>query len=209
MPKIDPDIVVENFRGIVPFNELPQSVLQYIARNISSERFSKGSVILKQDGLPCSSLYIVKNGTVVKSISKAGLEVFQEYRVEGEFFGSASLINKTGPDFTVKAHEDTECYLIPRNVFDDLMQNHVGFHEYFAIRISKLAYRLKKVQTGMFAQETTSDTVVFRSEGYLFNVTAGELMKHMPVTASPHDKIVDVAKMMAKKGVGSIVIVDP
>jgi len=209
MPKIDPVIVVENLREILPFNELPQRVLKSIAENISSERFSKDSVILEQDGLPCSSLYVVKKGAVVKSIRKSGLDVLLEYRTEGDFFGSASLINRTGPAFTVKALEDTECYLIPMNVFDGLMQNHVGFHEHFAIRVSKLAYRLKKVQTGVFAPETTSDTVVFRSEGYLFNVTAGELMKHLPMTASPDDKIVDVAKIMAKKGVGSIVIVDP
>ena len=52
MPEIDPVTVVETFREIVPFNELPQSVLKSIAENISSERFSQGSVILKQDGLP-------------------------------------------------------------------------------------------------------------------------------------------------------------
>jgi CBS domain-containing protein len=209
MPEIDPVSVVETFREIVPFNALPQSVLKSMAENMSSERFAKGSVILEQDGRPCSSLYVVKKGAVVKSISKGGLDVFQEYRTEGEFFGSASVINRTGPAFTVKAHEDTECYLIPRNVIDDLMQNHVGFHEHFAIRVSKLAYRLKKVQTGVFAPETTSDTVVFRSEGYLFNVTAGEIMKSMPVTSSPDDKIVDVAKRMEEKAVGSVIIVDP
>jgi CBS domain-containing protein len=208
MPNTDPVIVAEYLREIIPFNELPQDVLESIVENISSERFSKGNVILEQDGLPCSFLYVIKKGAVEKSVSKGGLDVFHEYETEGDFFGSASLINRSGPAFTVKALEDTECYLIPIGVFDGLMQNHVGFHEYFAIRVSKLVYRLKKVQTGIFAPEATSDTVVFRSEGYLFNVTAGEVMKHMPVTASPDDTVVDVAKTMAQKGVGSIIVVD-
>jgi len=95
MSKIDPVLVVENLREIVPFNELPQSVLKSVAENISSERFSKGSVILEQDGLPSPSLYVVKKGAVVKSISKGGLDVLLEYRTEGDFFGSASLINRT------------------------------------------------------------------------------------------------------------------
>jgi CBS domain-containing protein len=208
MPKTDPATVIEHLREIMPFNELPQSVLKSVAESISSQRFSRGRIILEQDGPPCSSLYVIKQGAVEKSISEGGVDVIHEYRTEGDFFGSASLINRTGPAFTVKALEDTECYLIPQDVFDGLMQNHVGFHEHFAIRVSKLAYRLKKVQTGIFAPETRSDTVVFRSEGYLFNVTTGEVMKHMPVTASPDQKIVDVAEMMAKKGVGSVVIVD-
>jgi CBS domain-containing protein len=88
------------------------------------------------------------------------------------------------------------------------MQNHVGFHEYFALRISKLAYRLKKAQTGVFAPRGGADTVVFRSEGYLFSVTTGELIRRKPVTCSSYHEITSVAKLMAQEGIGAVVVVD-
>jgi CBS domain-containing protein len=50
--------------------------------------------------------------------------------------------------------------------------------------------------------------VVFRSEGYLFSVTAGELIKRKPVTCSPYHDITRVAKLMAQEGIGAAVVVD-
>ncbi|OEU82835.1 MAG: hypothetical protein BA865_09465 [Desulfobacterales bacterium S5133MH4] len=143
-----------------------------------------------------------------KTVRKDGVDILLEYRTEGEFFGSASLINGTGPAFDVRAHEDTVCYLLPKETFDELMHNHVGFHEHFAIRVSKLAYRLRKAQTGIFAPGGVSDSVVFRSDGYLFNVTAGDLVKRKPVTCSPYHEVALVAKLMAREGVGAVVVAD-
>ena len=71
-------------------------------------------------------------------------------------------INRTSPEFNVRAYEDTVCYLLPRETFDELMQNHAGFHEHFAIRLSKLAYRLKKARAAIFTPRGVSDTVIFR-----------------------------------------------
>ncbi|MBW1677176.1 MAG: cyclic nucleotide-binding/CBS domain-containing protein [Deltaproteobacteria bacterium] len=200
--------IIDFFRGIVPFNELPHDVLNGLPQKIVIDYFPKESLILEQDGPPCNYLYIIETGAVEKTVRKDGVDILLEYRTEGEFFGSASLINVTGPAFSVRAHEDTVCYLLPKETFDELMQNHVGFHEHFAIRVSKLAYRLRKAQTGIFASRGVSDTVVFRSDGYLFNVTAGELVKRKPVTCSPYHEVAFVAKLMAREGVGSVVVVD-
>ena len=48
-----------------------------------------------------------------KTVQRDGKKVLFDYRAEGEFFGSASLIKGTGSAFTVRTHEDTVCYLIP------------------------------------------------------------------------------------------------
>jgi CBS domain-containing protein len=208
MTPIADNKTVDFLREVVPFNDLPRDVLQNLPRQILVKSFPKGTLILQQDGTPCEHLYIIRKGAVEKTVQRDGKKVLFDYRAEGEFFGSASLIKGTGSAFTVRTHEDTVCYLIPKQVFDTIMQNHEGFHEYFALRISKLAYRLKKAQAGVFAPPSGADTVVFRSEGYLFSVTAGELIKRKPVTCSPYHEITSVAKLMAQEGIGAAVVVD-
>ncbi len=199
---------VEFLREIVPFNGLPHDVLKDLPNQIKIERFPKGSLILSQDGPPCEYLYIIQKGAVEKTVQKEGVDVLLDFRTEGEFFGSASLIKGTGPAFSVRTYENMVCYLLPKKVFDQLMRQHVEFHENFAIRVSKLAHRLKKAQAGVFSPRGPSDTVVFRPEGFLFNVTVGDLVKRKPVTCSPYDDVASVAKLMAREGIGSVVVVD-
>ncbi|MBW1835169.1 MAG: cyclic nucleotide-binding domain-containing protein [Deltaproteobacteria bacterium] len=132
MVEIPYNKIIEFLRGIVPFNELPREVLSGLPQKISIDYFPRESLILKQDGSSCDYLYIIQTGAVEKTVRKD--DIFLEYKAENDFFGSASLINRTGPEFNVRAYEDTVCYLLPRETFDELMQNHAGFHEYFALR---------------------------------------------------------------------------
>ncbi|KPK29640.1 MAG: hypothetical protein AMK69_05955 [Nitrospira bacterium SG8_3] len=208
MVEIPYNKIIDFFRGIVPFNELSQDVLKGLPQKVLIDYFPKETLILEQDGPPCKYLYVIQTGAVEKTVRKEGLDILLEFTTEGEFFGSASLINGTSPAFNVRAHEDTICYLLPQQAFDDLMQHHIGFHEFFAIRVAKLAYRLKKAQSGIFASRQQSDTVVFRSEGRLFSVTASDLIKRKPITCSPYHEASFVAKLMAREGVGSVVVVD-
>ena len=208
MKTIPDNKTIDFLREIVPFNDLPLDVLQNLPKEVLVKSFPRDTLILEQGGAPSGHLYIIQKGAVEKNVQKAGKDVLLDYRAEGEFFGSASLITDSGSAFSVRTHEDTVCYLIPKDVFGTLMQNHVGFHEYFALRVSKLAYRLKKAQTGVFEPRGGADTVVFRSEGYLFSVTAGELIKRQPVTCSPYHEITSVAKLMAQEGISAVVVVD-
>ena len=208
MVEIPYNKIIDFLRGIVPFNELPQEVLSSLPQKIAIDYFPRESLILEQNSAPCDYLYIIQTGAVEKIVRKDGVDILLEYNAENDFFGSASLINRTGPAFNVRAYEDTVCYLLPRETFDELMQNHAGFHEHFAIRLSRLAYRLKKAQTDIFTPRGVADTVVFRSDDYLFNVTAGDLIKQKPITCLPYQEVSFVAKLMAREGVGSVVVVD-
>jgi CBS domain-containing protein len=208
MVEIPYNKIIEFLRGIIPFNELPREVLSGLPQKISIDYFPRESLILEQDGSPCDYLYIIQTGAVEKTVRKDGVDILLEYKVENDFFGSASLISRTCPEFNVRAYEDTVCYLLSRETFDELMQNHAGFNEYFTLQVSRLAYRLKKARTGIFAPRGVSDTVVFRSDDYLFNVTAGDLVKRKPATCLPYHEASFVAKLMAREGVGSVVVVD-
>ena len=118
MATILDSMTITFFREIVPFNELPHEVLQDLLGKILIKTFPKGTLVLEQDGVPCEYLYIIQKGAVEKIVQREGKDVLLDYRAEGEFFGSASLITGSGSAFSVRTHEDTVCYLIPKDVFD-------------------------------------------------------------------------------------------
>ncbi|MBW2107091.1 MAG: cyclic nucleotide-binding/CBS domain-containing protein [Deltaproteobacteria bacterium] len=209
MTKVHDINAVEFLREIIPFNSLPEEVILEICDQLRIQEFPKDSLIFQQDGPPCEYLYMIRRGAVIKSVQRDGADVLFDFRTEGEVFGSASLVAGTGPAFSVRAYEDTVCYLLPKAAFDALMQNHVGFHEHFAIRVSRLSDRLKKAQSGIFSLPSGSDVLVLQEGRPLFGgVSAGELIKSKPVTCSPYHEATYVAKLMARHQIGAVVVVD-
>ena len=67
-------------------------------------------------------LYVVRKGAV---------ELLDDGRLidllgEGEVFGQFSLLAQGGPTATVRAHEDTLCYLLPADVADEILGTSAG-----------------------------------------------------------------------------------
>ena len=90
--------------------------------SVEIEHVPEGTVVLQQGGTPASHLYVVRKGAV---------ELLDDGRLldllgEGEVFGQFSLLAHEGPTVTVRAHEDTLCYLIPEEVADELLGTSAG-----------------------------------------------------------------------------------
>ena len=100
-----------------PFDSVVPEELERVARSVQIEFFPAGTTILLQAGEPARFLYVVRTGAV---------ELLDEGRVldllgEGEAFGHPSLLSGLGPTFQVRAHEDTLCYLLDREVAEEVM----------------------------------------------------------------------------------------
>src|SRR3990172_4092433 len=91
-----------------PFDALEAQALGRVVAAVQIEHFAPGTVILQQAGAPATHLYVVRRGQV---------EIVDDDRVidqvgEGEVFGVWSLLGKVAPTATVRAGEDTLCYLV-------------------------------------------------------------------------------------------------
>ena len=109
-------------RHYPPFDELEPDRLDAVAGSVEIEHVPEGTVVLQQGGAPASHLYVVRKGAV---------ELLDDGRLldllgEGEVFGQFSLLAHEGPTVTVRAHEDTLCYLIPEEVADELLETSAG-----------------------------------------------------------------------------------
>jgi signal-transduction protein with cAMP-binding, CBS, and nucleotidyltransferase domain len=100
--------VVRFLARISPFRELEASLLEDVALHAETGTYPAGTQILRQAGEPADHLYVIGRGAV---------ELLEEGHVvdvlgEGDLFG-LSVFSGVGPAMTVRARDDTECYLIP------------------------------------------------------------------------------------------------
>lgn len=114
-----------------PFQELEASKLEDIAGHAELRSFPTGTEILQQAAQPAHNLVVVHRGVV---------ELIADGHVigqlgEGELFG-LSVFSGLGPALSVRAREDTECYLIDPGRARVLMGTPAGL-AWLAVRMSR------------------------------------------------------------------------
>jgi CBS domain-containing protein len=190
-------------QGIPPFQLLDRPTLESLAASISLEYYPKGFPILTQGGPASDSLQVVRTGSAKVSMrSSDSEEIVIDYRSEGDAIGFLSLYSGDRSRTDVTATEDTTCYLIPREPFLALLENHPEVREYF--HRTFLAKYMDKAFTDM-----RSRSQLFGSgEKLLFTTTVGDLITHPVVTASREVSIGAAAGLMSHHGISSLVLID-
>src|SRR5439155_14275306 len=113
-----------------------------IASATQVEFFPAGTTILEQAGEPAAYLYVVRKGAV---------EILDQGRLldligEGETFGELSLMSGQTPVASVRAAEDTLCYLIPRELAEELLQSATGARLLALVARRRLDSRLSSTE---------------------------------------------------------------
>ncbi|HXF37261.1 MAG TPA: DUF294 nucleotidyltransferase-like domain-containing protein [Actinomycetota bacterium] len=170
-----------------PFDALGPEELRRVAGSVQIGFFPAGTTILVQSGEPATSLYVIRTGAV---------EVLDEGRVvdlllEGEIFGHPSLLSGLGPALSVRAHEDTLCYLVDRREAERLFGTPTG-----------LAYLTAHL--GRRTPRTAEASQAGRSGTALSPV--GGLIRRPPVTCAAATPIRDAAELMARERVSSVLV---
>lgn len=101
--------IVDFLRRHPPFTSLAESSLEALALDAQIEYFPRGTEILAQEGPPSEHLFVVRKGAVELLDEGQVVDVLEE----GEAFGHPSLLSGLSPAFSVRAREDSLCYLFP------------------------------------------------------------------------------------------------
>ncbi len=168
-----------------PFDGLPPDELAKVARSVEIEHFSAGVVILEQSGQPAHYLYVVRKGAV---------ELIAEGRLydllsEGEVFGQFSLLTDESPTSTVRAHEDTLCYLIGADVADEILGTSAG-------QLFVLGRMRERLAAGHEAMEPAS----------LQLRPVGGLIRRAPIAADPGMSVGGAAERMTAERVSCLLV---
>lgn len=198
---VAPDIAIEFFKEIMPFNTLDEERLEKLARHCQIDFFPKGTRLFKAGETKIEYLYVIQRGGVKTFIvDDEGEVTLKDYRGEGSVIGSLGLIRGTKANLDVEMVEDTFCFLIPGQIFLDLINEQPGFAQYYLKSLSN-----KVVSTAYSELRRHKWTRRGDDDLFLFTKTAGELIKTLrkvPVSMT----IQEAAAAMTNYKVGSLLI---
>jgi CBS domain-containing protein len=180
------DEITSFLRRHPPFSSLDETDLARVAAAAEVRTLPAGSVVLVEDGPPSTAFWVTREGSMELVHEDSVIDVLEP----GEGFGHPSLLSGLAPSFTVRAHEDSVCLLIPRE--EALLV--LGRPEGAGFVARSLRERL--VRTG--------HTVHGMPE--LATVRIAELVPGPPVYCEPGATIARAAATMTRSGSSAVLI---
>lgn len=201
---VAPEVALGFLSEIMPFNTLDQDTLTTVAHHCRIDFFPKGTRLFVAGETDVSHLYLIQQGGVkCYIVDDEGEVTLKDYRGEGAAFGALALIRGTAANLDVETVEDTFCFLIPKEVFLNLINEQPGFAQYYLKSFSN-----KVVKTAYSELRRHKWTRRGEEDLYLFTQVAGQLIKTL--RRVPADNTIqEAAAAMARHKVGSLLIHDP
>jgi CBS domain-containing protein len=170
-----------------PFNGLESERVVAISGTVQIEHFAAETVILTQEGEPARALYVVRKGAVELVDGGTVLDLLGE----GEVFGEFSLLASEGPTVTVRALEDTLCYLIPPPEGTELLGTAAGR----SFVIGSMRRRIRAASDNRHGEPPDRR---YRP--------VSELIRRPAVWADPEMPVAEAAKLMTRERVSSLLV---
>ena len=170
-----------------PFDDLDDARLADVVRHTHIEFFPEGTVILQESGESSRFLYVVRRGAV--EVLEAGEIV--DIQGEGEVFGFVSLLTGASPLVTIRAHEDVICYLIDKEIGEEIMSSRRG------LIFLASAFRRRDVRA---LEHVARATVDDRRE------SVASLVRRRPLSLPATASIRQAAEMMANEREGFVLL---
>ncbi|MDD3814760.1 MAG: DUF294 nucleotidyltransferase-like domain-containing protein [Desulfocapsaceae bacterium] len=200
---VAPDVAISFFKGIMPFNTLDDNTLRNIARHCRIDFFPKGTRLLTADTTELTHLYLIQRGGVKAFLEDDNGEVtLKDFRGEGAYVGALAIIRGTPANLNIETVEDTFCFLLPREIFLDLIEKQAAFAHYYLKSFSE------KIVTTAY-NELRHHKVARRSNEdlYLFTIKVGDLVKSLRKVGADAT-IQAAAALMSEFRVGCLLIHD-
>lgn len=184
-----------------PFNTLPVPVIEELIPNLVRKTYPKDSYIFKQGQPSLGYLLIILSGTAGIAVQKEmGIPDIVSLRHAGDFFGETVLLTDKTYPVSVKAVEDLTCYLMKRDVFENLLQNYKEFAGHFNHIITD---RLRSLYEEMVS-ELNCDSYGFVSEPFKKRVK--DIMSAPAITCALNTPVTQIARIFSQQGISSIVV---
>jgi CBS domain-containing protein len=183
-----PAVDIPSFlRMYPPFDELSDERLTSAVEHTHIEFYGGEHIILQAGGEPARFLYVVRTGAVELVDEEHVIDLLSE----GEVFGHPSLLSGMSPVVSVRALEDCICYLIDREIAEEILGTHSGL----AFLSSTLRRRVVRALDGIDPSavdpwQTPVRTLVWRP----------------PVLAAVTSSIREAAELMTRERVSALLI---
>ncbi len=130
---------IRSFLDSMPhFQMLPDAELDRLARLADFQVLAAGTFLANQGETVIQYIYLIRSGQISIYDEKDGKRQLGGYIKAGEVFGGISILMNAGVSLrTVQVDQETEAYLIPRDIFLDLCARYKSFYAYFIENFSR------------------------------------------------------------------------
>ena len=187
MPTTGPVEEIADFLAdFPPFDQLARDDLLRIAAAVTIRSYPAGTDILVEDGPPATELFVIRSGSIELRHQDEVVDILEP----GESFGHPSLLTGMAAAFTVRAHEDTTCYAIGRELALKVLGRPEG-----AIFVAR-TMRERLTRTG----HTVHGLPEVRT------IRVGNLIAAPPVLCRPDRTIREAASLMSAERVSALFV---
>jgi CBS domain-containing protein len=169
-----------------PFTGLAPAQLEAIAATVAERSYARGETALVEDGAPASVFYVIARGSMELIHEEEVIDILEP----GESFGHPSLLTGLAPAFTVRAHEDSSCYVLGREAALEALARPAG---------------VDFVAASMRERLTRTGHTVHALPG-LGTVRLSELVSRRPLFCEPDTPIREAATQMTEQGSSAILV---
>ena len=198
---VAPEVAVAFLKSTMPFKELDDQALRDLALHCKIDFFPKGTRLLTYNESDITHLYLIQRGGVRAFITDDdGDIVLKDYRGVGSNIGALGIIRGTKANLNIETVEDTFCYLIPRDIFKELVRSVSAISHYYLKNFSNnvVATAYTELRKNKLTRRPTEELL-------LFNTKAGELSKPL-FSVSATTSIQESGMIMARQGIGSLLV---
>jgi CBS domain-containing protein len=185
-----------------PFDRMAPEQLEFLAKRLKLASYAASDKITGPDDGPASRFYIVKEGLVRREPPIVGVQGSGSAGelIPGECFPIGALLSRR-PVYTLyRAAEDTLCYELEREDFNQLLELSTDFKDFCTRRIASLLDQLHRQVQASAASGLGGDTSL--------NVTLRSRLRREPVACVADTPIGEALQAMQRENVGSIIVTD-
>jgi CBS domain-containing protein len=194
--------VLEFLRRHAPFDRMAPEHLEFLAKRLKLTFYAEDEKITDPDGGPATRFHIIKQGRVRGETPSEDEQVSGNAweLVPGECFPVGALLSRRPVRTVHRAAEDTFCFKLERDDFNQLLKLSEEFNDFCTRRLASLLDQVHRQVQASAATGLGGDSSL--------NITLGERIRREPVTCLGTTPIRDALQAMADENVGSIIVTD-
>lgn len=194
----------KTLRDTEPFNLLDEDSFNVFSQTAVVKKYPPHTHIFNQHDPPTGFLYVIKKGLIeIVALTPGGTEMVVDYRREGAFFGGTPVFTNENYTAGARTVKETECYLIPSDILTRTARSYPHITEFFTRAIFSRVRSLYSDMVSEHGKKTLS-----QMEAYPFQKRLSEIMSFPVETCSSSTPVKDLAKQMAERGIGAILVCD-
>ena len=192
------------FSRLVPFSFLSEEEIFKISKEISTINYPADTVLFVQGQSKVEYLYIIQKGAAERYFEENDQKTLRGLLGEGDMYGGISILMNNGiPIRTLRITEDSWMYILPKDVFLKICNQHEAFTEFFTDTFGK------RMLDRSYAEIISSNFRPRGDSGQFFNLPVDNIYNQELVYCDQNLPIRTAAAVMSEHNSSSIFIREP